>query len=1048
MNIGTLSIDLIANVARLQADMDAIKRSVGGTMAEVARMTDLAKNAMAALGVSMSIGALMIWVRSAVDAGDTTKQLADKTGLAAEEVAGLQLAYQQAGLGSDGMSSSIAKLSKQMVEGNKAFDQLGVSTHNADGTLRGTKDVLYDVADAFQGLQGGAAKAALAQEIFGKSGADMLPLLNGGSEGLREMADMAERLGLVIDSDTAEAADKFNDTTELLGLGLQGVARQVAAQLLPTLNSLAGNFLESMTKGDNLRKVAEGLATAFWLLYTAGAVVVEVFSTAGKAIGGVAAAAVLALKGDFAGAKAALSSMMSDVKEGWANTAKTIASTWSDAGGATVAAMAGMVGAGRQLKLQTNEQEAASKAAAAEAKKHAEELRKLQEAGAAYVQGLQDKNDVAAQELALGRSLTESEKAQLDLEKKLRDGEILLTAEERRLAEQRIKHAAALEDEVKLSAELKRWMDATAQANVTAAEALGRTTDELQQQVNQQREANAVVGLSARQLDQRTAAQLRDLAAMRDRQAALADEIDWTGQLGEEWRKQAELLRERATLVEQGTAVREAKDASDEWKKTTDSIESGLTDALMRAFESGKGFAEAFKSTLVNAFKTMVLEPTVRAVFQQGSGGLLNLLGMGGKAGSAAGGGYFGAGAGQVAFSQFSTPLAIAAISYSVGKAVSGQFSLGGAWGTLANSLGAVGGLINRAFGMGDKKVKETGIVGTILGGDVNAQAYADWKQKGGWFRSDKSGTKLSELPAEQLAALNASGASVLAGAQSMAAALGMSQTNLEAVSFNLRVKLGNDEAANQAALEAAFASYENTLAFQLSGALAPFKQAGEDWADVLKRMSQLQMFTDQLNEFGGVFSRVSQLSVSAKEELLNFAGGIEAFIGKTQQFVSDYYSQNEQYGLAARDIKGQLAAIGITQDITSLAQMRALVEGVDVSTTAGREQLNALLDIAASFAPVGQYLEANGFTLASLAAQAPTKGLATNVLQDPEAKAGYAQSQADAAARQAAAAEGTTRSVNNMNDSLGGKIDTMTQAITDGFARLQADYLAQQYSN
>ena len=302
MLAGALEIQMLADLARLTDDMGKAYGIVDKGAKKIQDVAGLAGKALGLIGVSLSATAFAGWIKGGIDAADTAYQLSQKTGIAAEDLGGLQLAFKQAGLGGDAMASSLSKMAKQMVEGNKGFDELGVKTRNADGSMRGIKDVLYDTADAFAGIENGATKSALAQQIFGKSGADLLPILNGGSEGLIEMAEMAEKLGLVISTDAAKAADSFNDTVDLLGDGLQGVATQTAAKLLPTLSNLAGVLLDTMTSGDALNKVASALATGLKGLVSAGLVVFEVFSTLGKTIGAAGAQIVAVMQGDFKGA--------------------------------------------------------------------------------------------------------------------------------------------------------------------------------------------------------------------------------------------------------------------------------------------------------------------------------------------------------------------------------------------------------------------------------------------------------------------------------------------------------------------------------------------------------------------------------------------------------------------------------------------------------------------------------------------------------------------------------------------------------------------------
>src|SRR5690606_29214832 len=89
-----------------------------------------------------------------------------------------------------------------------AFQAIGVAVKNADGTLRSSSDVMGDVAEKFKGMEDGAAKTAIAIQIFGKSGAGMINMLNAGRDGIKAMTDEARALGIVIDTQTGEAAER------------------------------------------------------------------------------------------------------------------------------------------------------------------------------------------------------------------------------------------------------------------------------------------------------------------------------------------------------------------------------------------------------------------------------------------------------------------------------------------------------------------------------------------------------------------------------------------------------------------------------------------------------------------------------------------------------------------------------------------------------------------------------------------------------------------------------------------------------------------------
>lgn len=337
MNVGTLTIEMAANVARLAQDMNKATSTVEGAMKKI---SSAAKVGLASLAAGVSVAGMTAFVKSAINAADEMSKLSQKTGVAVKDLAGLQLAYQQSGISAGALQTSMSKLAQGMAKGNDAFAAMQLQTRNADGSLKSTRDMLGEVADKFASYKDGAEKTALALQLFGKAGADMIPLLNGGAAGLAEFDAMAQQLGLTMDEATARSAEKFNDTLDLVSMGVSGVGTQIAAQLLPTLTGLAGEFLTTMTSGDKLKSTAEFLATALKGLYVAGIAVVEAFKTVGTTLGGVFAAIGAAISGDFAGAKKIIGELKTDIGNSWIKTLDQAKAAWDTTGNAAVEAMA------------------------------------------------------------------------------------------------------------------------------------------------------------------------------------------------------------------------------------------------------------------------------------------------------------------------------------------------------------------------------------------------------------------------------------------------------------------------------------------------------------------------------------------------------------------------------------------------------------------------------------------------------------------------------------------------------------------------------------
>ncbi|MDP3272797.1 phage tail tape measure C-terminal domain-containing protein [Limnobacter sp.] len=339
-----ITIEIAADLARLRTDMNQANSIVGKALGGISSAGSMAAKALGGLGVVLSAGAMVAYVRSAIDAADATSKLAQSVGLSTEEVAGLQLAYGQSGLEQTRMVESLAKLTQAAINGNEAFDALGISVRNSDGSFRTTRELLADVAERFQNMEDGTAKTALAMKLFGETGGQLIPLLNGGAEGLQYFDDAATRLGLTISDKTAKEAEKFNDTLDLMTQGAKGVSLQVAAELLPTMNDLAGSLLTAFNDSTRLANITGVLSAGMKVLASAGILVVDTLSFLTRNIGAFADAVGMVLRGDFAGAFDVVKARISEIPEEVRNAADSITSVWQPVADEGVSALTSIKG--------------------------------------------------------------------------------------------------------------------------------------------------------------------------------------------------------------------------------------------------------------------------------------------------------------------------------------------------------------------------------------------------------------------------------------------------------------------------------------------------------------------------------------------------------------------------------------------------------------------------------------------------------------------------------------------------------------------------------
>lgn len=1009
--IGGIEIRMLADLASLKRDMDQAKGLVGSASKSMQAGADVIKGAFIGIASGLSVAAFVSWMRSAIDAADATKAFAQKTGIAAKDVAGLQLAFKQGGVSSDQFTVGMGKLQKQMVDGNKTFAALGIETRNVDGSMRTTKDVLYDTANAFAGMRDGAAKSAAAIDIFGKAGVEMIPTLNEGAEGLSDMADMAAKLGLVIDSDTAEAADRFNDTAELLGLGLQGIARQAMAQLLPALSSVAGGFLQAMTSGDTLRQVSDVLATGMKGLFTLIMGGAQIVNTFGKTLGALGAQLAALASGDFRGMMDVGKAWMDDIKGDWSTTIKSVGSVWDGSAGQSVQAMAKVTATQRDMAVQTDKQDAAAQKAADSAAKQAAELRKLSAAGRDYLLQQMDKNDATQTEIDLGRSLTAAEIAQLDLTRKLADGKLLMSAATE----------ASTRAEIALAGQLaanKQWLKDTAAENAAAADAVDKKTAAIIAETEKQREANEVIGLSADRIGALKVARLLEMAAAADKKAQWEEEFVLVEGVTSAQRDLAQAYRDAAGVAETGAHLAAAKEAADAWQKTADDIGQGLTDSLFRAFEAGRGFFSTLWDGIKNLFRTTVLKLAIQPLQTGMTSAIGGMLGMGSSGASAAGGGSgsllsagasmlgslgtFGTAAGYGASALFGgtglTALSSGASMVGAGSLAGGLGMMAGVLGPVAVGLMALTSLLkdkDAKLGFGAATVNASGAItgagrqfGFGRGDDIGSQGQLVDLSKailGGVASAAASfGGSSAGLTLQAATDIDrkGKGSGILGFMRggSMVSAVQTGGTNNIGPGGVAASKIDAGQlsdwfaGAGSAAIIAGLQASDLAPRFkEYFGSVAAYSLTKEQADSMLSTASAVQGMADMLTPLGGVFARVGGLGIEATAGMVALTGGLDQFLSKASQYVANFYSADEQAAISAAGIQRTLSAAGIDAGaLDSKEAFRALVDSTNINTETGRAQLAALLNTSAEFASLGVYLAEQGKTLAQVADTAP----------------------------------------------------------------------------
>lgn len=214
------------------------------------------------LGLATSVGA----------AGENMGIFAQKAGVTIESFQKIAYGASFANIQAEEMSVMLGKLGNQIQQtalGNedlqKAFKAAGVSVKDSTGKLKNADQMLVDLSDTFAKMQDGPTKNALAIKLFGEEGLKLLPFLNQGSTGLRQLGKDAERLGIVFDQDGSNKSAEFNKSLGDVQYALKGLGYTIGLETLPVVQGILGEFKEWVVAnrvilGQNVRQWVESFA--------------------------------------------------------------------------------------------------------------------------------------------------------------------------------------------------------------------------------------------------------------------------------------------------------------------------------------------------------------------------------------------------------------------------------------------------------------------------------------------------------------------------------------------------------------------------------------------------------------------------------------------------------------------------------------------------------------------------------------------------------------------------------------------------------------------
>ena len=204
-------------------------------------------------GAATAAAGLIKFAESSASTADNVDKMSQKIGISRQAYQELDFICSQSGTSVDSLQMGMKTLVSAMdgaASGTESsvekFERLGISVTDVNGNLRSSEEVMWEAMEALQGMDNQTEKARLATELFGRSGSELMPLLNGASGSIEEMKQQAHDLGLVLDDELIDNGVNLTDSLDQTKRAFQSIITQLGAALMPVLERVSDYLQKGM----------------------------------------------------------------------------------------------------------------------------------------------------------------------------------------------------------------------------------------------------------------------------------------------------------------------------------------------------------------------------------------------------------------------------------------------------------------------------------------------------------------------------------------------------------------------------------------------------------------------------------------------------------------------------------------------------------------------------------------------------------------------------------------------------------------------------------
>lgn len=901
--VGMLEIQMAADLARLSKDMSSAQATVSRTVSNI-------NNILGTIGVGLSVDMFASMIKGVVDAGDRLNDLRKISSLTVEELGGLGKAAKLNGSNLEDVAKAIGIMNGNVAKGSDAFARLSISTKTASGDFRQSRDILLDVADRFSTMRDGVQKAAIAQEIFGKSGRELIPLLNEGRQAIEGQMEAYAQSGSMT-TRLAEQSDQFNDILTVLNGNVTATKNNFVSGLLPALIDIGNAFTTATGSATLFSSIGQGIGVVLKGIVIAVATAAGTIKSLGIAIDGIARQFIAITNLDFSKAMQIGDRYFKSIDNNAKGTAEFIKT---------------IVNGDQQIEQATKGQQ-----------KLIDLQERMPTATGAAIKAVQKQNKEYNVQLYLLRQYEEEAKRARDITESV--------ATEQEIYNKKLEELNRLKPYLTVET-YDRALAKLAGTTKQVAVSTKNTTDEVSQLWMQ---------------------------AGRNIQSSLADGIFNFFDNGLKGMVKS-VISTVGRIMSEFAALKIAQSVGLASMFSGAAAGGGMGGALnfasmgsnaMSMFKGGFGIP----SLLSNAGSML---PGSAGAFFSGMGGTGAAAASGAQTLWGASG-LTGANALGASVASFAGPaVAVAAVDQIV-RMLAGDKKLGGMAGDVLNFVPVLGPLINGLFGRGPLKQKETTLSGSIgQGGFESGSINTNFVAKGGLFRSNKNdfarvdavtgavttdndklqafADSLGKQSRDIIDLFNDTATGVSGSLKDIGKNLGISTESLG--SFNREINLVSEKGKflTEEQISAEIAAITDQMITGFLPAITDLAKRGETSAQAIQRINgEFNSLTIGAQNLGmsvqSARDLIMSMSIEARTAFVDQAGGIEKIAQETSFFFQNFLSESEQLALKTGNLSKALIDLGLSADLTrdQFAQMI-------MSTGTANDLKLSLLELAPAF--------------------------------------------------------------------------------------------------